>query len=235
MSNVPELRIRRVTGQEVSAHGDFVLYWMISCRRTRYNFSLQRAVEWARELNKPLVIFEALRCDYPWASDRLHQFVVEGMADNAQQLVRKKSVLLPLSRIRTGWRKRAAEGTGESCMRGGQRRLPGVLSASHDRCGCSAGPRTIRIGGFQRIVADARRREGVCAGIRLSAFPAEEPAATLGRRASTQSTFAREVAHAGGTAAEDHPTLADGRTSQAARVGCRLGLVSDRSFGRALS
>ena len=95
MSNVPELRIRRVAGQEVSAHGDFVLYWMISCRRTRYNFSLQRAVEWARELNKPLVIFEALRCGYPWASDRLHQFVIEGMADNAQQLARKKVLYYP--------------------------------------------------------------------------------------------------------------------------------------------
>lgn len=30
----------------------------------------------------PLVVFEALRVDYQWASDRFHTFVVEGMRDN---------------------------------------------------------------------------------------------------------------------------------------------------------
>ena len=49
-------------------------------RRTRFNFGLQRAVECSAALRKPLVVLEALRCDYPWASDRFHQFVLEGMA-----------------------------------------------------------------------------------------------------------------------------------------------------------
>jgi deoxyribodipyrimidine photo-lyase len=57
---------------------------MIASRRTGWNFALQRAVEWARKLRRPLVILEALRCDYPWASDRLHRFVLDGMADHAQ-------------------------------------------------------------------------------------------------------------------------------------------------------
>jgi deoxyribodipyrimidine photo-lyase len=34
-------------------------------------------------LRKPLVIFDALRCGYPWASDRLHRFVLDGMTHNA--------------------------------------------------------------------------------------------------------------------------------------------------------
>ena len=46
------------------------------------SFALDRAVGWARELGKPLVILEALRVGYPWASDRLHRFVLDGMADN---------------------------------------------------------------------------------------------------------------------------------------------------------
>jgi hypothetical protein len=33
-----------------------------------------------RGLRKPLVIFEALRVGYPWANDRLHRSVLEGMA-----------------------------------------------------------------------------------------------------------------------------------------------------------
>ncbi len=63
---------------------DFVLYWMIAARRSRSNFALDRAVGWASELGKPLVIFEALRVAYPWASDRLHRFVLDGMRDNAE-------------------------------------------------------------------------------------------------------------------------------------------------------
>lgn len=68
MSSIPDLRIRGVNGLEVSTAGDYVLYWMIAFRRGTYNFSLDRAVEWSKRLNKPLVILEALRCDYPWAS-----------------------------------------------------------------------------------------------------------------------------------------------------------------------
>jgi deoxyribodipyrimidine photo-lyase len=57
---------------------------MIASRRLAYNFALDRALEYARQLGKPLIIFEALRCGYPWASDRLHRFVLDGMQDNAQ-------------------------------------------------------------------------------------------------------------------------------------------------------
>jgi len=32
---------------------------------------------------RPLVVLEPLDCDYPWASDRLHRFVLDGMRDNA--------------------------------------------------------------------------------------------------------------------------------------------------------
>ena len=70
---------------------DFVLYWMISNRRLEWNFSLQHAVEQANRLNKPLVILEALRCDYRWASDRMHTFIIQGMVDN-QKDSQEKSV-----------------------------------------------------------------------------------------------------------------------------------------------
>jgi len=60
-----------------------VLYWMIASRRLTWNFALDRAVEWAEKLQKPLVILEALDCSYPWASDRMHRFILDGMAENA--------------------------------------------------------------------------------------------------------------------------------------------------------
>ena len=62
---------------------DYVLYWMIAARRTSWNFALDRAAEHAHTLGKPLIVFEPLEVDYPWASARLHRFVIDGMRDNA--------------------------------------------------------------------------------------------------------------------------------------------------------
>ncbi len=92
MDSVPEIRIQKANDAPVNPGGDFVLYWMTAFRRVNWNFSLQRAVDWARELNKPLIVLEALRCGYQWASDRFHQFILDGMADNARSL-RKRTVL----------------------------------------------------------------------------------------------------------------------------------------------
>jgi len=85
LNSVPDIRIRKSNDAPVNHNGDFVLYWMIAYRRATWNFSLQRAAEWAFELNKPLVVMEALRCGYGWANDRLHRFILEGMAHNARQ------------------------------------------------------------------------------------------------------------------------------------------------------
>jgi len=82
-STTPTIRIRPVNAGAPNPGGAFVLYWMIAFRRAMWNFSLQRAVEWAAQLGKPLLVVEGLRCGYRWASDRMHQFILDGMADNA--------------------------------------------------------------------------------------------------------------------------------------------------------
>jgi deoxyribodipyrimidine photo-lyase len=92
LHSVPQIRIQKSNDAPVNPEGDFVLYWMIAFRRVNWNFSLERAVEWSKELNKPLIVLEALRCGYQWASDRLHQFILDGLADNARSL-KKTNVL----------------------------------------------------------------------------------------------------------------------------------------------
>jgi deoxyribodipyrimidine photo-lyase len=82
---VPALRVTTCNERPLRPSGSFVLYWMIAQRRTRWNFGLQHAVRRAQELGKPLLVLEALRCDYRWASDRLHRFVLDGMAENAER------------------------------------------------------------------------------------------------------------------------------------------------------
>jgi deoxyribodipyrimidine photo-lyase len=80
---VPASRIRILDAAPPRTDREYVLYWMIAARRPRWNFALDRAAELARELDRPLLVFEALRCDYRWAADRHHRFVIDGMADNA--------------------------------------------------------------------------------------------------------------------------------------------------------
>jgi deoxyribodipyrimidine photo-lyase len=80
--SVPSLRFTAVNDAPVRREREWVLYWMIAARRTRWNFGLQRAVEWARELGRPLLVLEPIRVGYRWASDRLHRFALDGMAEN---------------------------------------------------------------------------------------------------------------------------------------------------------
>lgn len=84
MSAVPGIRIQRCNEAAVRPDGRYVLYWMIANRRLRYNFALDRAMEHCKVLGKPLVIFEALRVGYRWASDRTHKFLLDGMGVNQQ-------------------------------------------------------------------------------------------------------------------------------------------------------
>ncbi|HEV7279394.1 MAG TPA: deoxyribodipyrimidine photolyase [Pirellulaceae bacterium] len=74
--------MRSLNERAIRQEGKYVLYWMTAFRRMDWNFSLDLAVDWARELDRPLLVFEALRTDYRWASDRFHQFVLQGMRDN---------------------------------------------------------------------------------------------------------------------------------------------------------
>ena len=81
-----EGRTRNLNGRQPNPDGDYVLYWMTAARRPQWSHALDRAVAWAQELNKPLVILEALRLGYRWASDRHHAFIIDGMRANAEAL-----------------------------------------------------------------------------------------------------------------------------------------------------
>jgi deoxyribodipyrimidine photo-lyase len=95
-SRLPAQRLSLANGAATNPSGDYVLYWMIANRRSGWNWALERAVEWARHLGKPLVVLEALRCDYPWASDRLHAFLLQGMAGNARAFAARHVTYLPI-------------------------------------------------------------------------------------------------------------------------------------------
>ena len=95
MKTIPALRIHKANDSDVNPGVEFILYWMIASRRTGWNYALEHAVAWAKELDRPLVILEALRSGYPWAGDRLHRFILDGMADNSRRLKNRAVTYYP--------------------------------------------------------------------------------------------------------------------------------------------
>jgi deoxyribodipyrimidine photo-lyase len=76
------VRLRNVNDRPVDASGDYILYWMQLYRRLDHNHALNYALALAAHHKKPLVVYEGLKLGYPWASRRLHRFILEGMLDN---------------------------------------------------------------------------------------------------------------------------------------------------------
>jgi len=100
--SVPRQRLATRNDAPLRPERGYVLYWMIAARRTRWNFGLDHAVDAAVRMGKRLVVLEALRCDYPYASDRLHRFVVDGMSDNAARFAAAEIAYLPYVEPRAG-------------------------------------------------------------------------------------------------------------------------------------
>ena len=95
MPTVPNSRIRTLNEVPLNGAGEYVLYWMVAYRRGCWNYALDRAIELSEESGKPLIVLEALRCDYPWASDRLHHLHRAGMRDNLKRLAKTNIAYYP--------------------------------------------------------------------------------------------------------------------------------------------
>jgi deoxyribodipyrimidine photo-lyase len=92
---IPSSRLRTLGNAPVNKDGEYIVYWMVGARRPHYNFALQHAVARAKEHNVGLIIFEPLRVDYPWASDRHHHAVIAGMRDNREAFERGAAQYYP--------------------------------------------------------------------------------------------------------------------------------------------
>lgn len=102
MTNFNSLRVFEKNSKETASDGAYVLYWMQVSRRFHYNYALEHAVEYANKLGKPLLILEALSCDYPWANDRIHRFILEGMSEHYEYATRKKLNYVAFSEWKPG-------------------------------------------------------------------------------------------------------------------------------------
>jgi deoxyribodipyrimidine photo-lyase len=58
-------------------------------KRASHNYALNFAIQMANERGLPLVVYEGLKYYYPWASDRIHTFILEGVEEKRQEFAER--------------------------------------------------------------------------------------------------------------------------------------------------
>jgi deoxyribodipyrimidine photo-lyase len=82
-------RVTQLNHTKVNTKGRYVLYWMQMFKRASHNYALNFAIKMANERRLPLVVYEGLKFYYPWASDRIHTFILEGVAEKQAEFSKR--------------------------------------------------------------------------------------------------------------------------------------------------
>ena len=77
-------RVRRMNAAEVRPTGRYVLCWLQQALRARDNPVIDAAIRLGNDLGLPVLVYHGLREDYPYASDRLHHFILGASRDLAR-------------------------------------------------------------------------------------------------------------------------------------------------------
>lgn len=89
LSDVEPKRIRCLNNRGLSA-GSFIIYWMRNSQRSEMNPALNLAIETGNRLNLPVVVFFTCNSKYPVCNSRQYNFMLAGIADVKQRLLKKK-------------------------------------------------------------------------------------------------------------------------------------------------
>jgi deoxyribodipyrimidine photo-lyase len=79
-------RARKLNAARLRPGAEYVLYWCQMNRRAEANQALGVAVGLANRLHLPVLFYEGLMYTYPYASDRFHRFILEGVPETAKRL-----------------------------------------------------------------------------------------------------------------------------------------------------
>lgn len=78
-------RIHKINNFPTNKKGEYVFYWVQTGLRIEFNYSLYFAIQQANKLNKPLLVFFALK-EFPWGNLRQYQFLKEGIIEFKKNL-----------------------------------------------------------------------------------------------------------------------------------------------------
>ncbi len=87
---IEDTRIRALNRRDPDPDGGYVLYWMQQSQRAGHNPALEHAVRVANEHDARLLVVFGLMEDYPEANARHYRFLLEGLADVAATLGRRR-------------------------------------------------------------------------------------------------------------------------------------------------
>src|ERR1700748_3838796 len=132
-------RVVELCGDPINLGGDYVLYWMQASQRTRFNHALEYAIEQANDLGLPLIVCFGLMDDYPEANARHYAFMLEGLADVAAALKKRRILFV----VKHGHPTKVAlhyarEAAIMVCDRGYLRHQKAWRDEVADGCGCEA-------------------------------------------------------------------------------------------------
>lgn len=82
-------RVTKLNDRPENTKGRYVLYWMQMFKRATHNYALNFAIEMANDRGLPLVVYEGLKYYYPWANDRTHTFILEGVAEKKTEFAER--------------------------------------------------------------------------------------------------------------------------------------------------
>jgi deoxyribodipyrimidine photo-lyase len=82
-------RVTKLNQHADNSKGRYVLYWMQMYKRASHNYALNFAIQMANERGLPLVVYEGLKYYYPWASDRIHTFILEGVEEKRREFAER--------------------------------------------------------------------------------------------------------------------------------------------------
>jgi hypothetical protein len=76
-------RCRPLNDQPFREHGRYILCWLQQALRSHDNPAIDAAIRLGNALGKPVLVYHGLREDYPFASARLHRFILGASRDVA--------------------------------------------------------------------------------------------------------------------------------------------------------
>jgi deoxyribodipyrimidine photo-lyase len=82
-------RVTKLNNAAENTKGRYLLYWMQIFKRASHNYGLNFAIQMANDRGLPLVVYEGLKFYYPWASDRIHTFILEGVAEKQTEFEKR--------------------------------------------------------------------------------------------------------------------------------------------------
>lgn len=83
-------RIKLINNKKIDLNGKYILYWMQSSTRTRYNHSLEYAIYLANVQKKDLLVFFNITPDFSESNYRHYKFSIEGLIDVKNNFLKRK-------------------------------------------------------------------------------------------------------------------------------------------------